>query len=258
MKKIINFKNILFILLFIFITISLASCGSTSTSTKAKSTADSSTINDVVETNGRNVIYRISYDYEGKEMKNTIRDIKNKIIEFDGYISESRNQEDYSTYSYKVPTDKVNELLDYIDSVDGFYNKIITTVDVTSTYSSVNSALERLNAKKKIYEDELSNTNLTTDEKIKYINLIESIDYEIEEYYSRKDRLEGELNYSTLTISYRLDKSGEWAKDFGNVMLHLLKFIGITAAISAPFVIAGGIVFIVLKKKKIKNEKGIE
>lgn len=255
MKKILNFKNILFILLFIFITISLASCGSTSSE---KSSSKSSEINDVVETNGRNVIYRISYDYEGKEMKNTIRDIKNKIIEFDGYISESRNQEDYSTYSYKVPTDKVNELLDYIDSVDGFCNKIITTVDVTSTYSSVNSALERLNAKKKIYEDELSNANLTTDEKIKYINLIESIDYEIEEYYSRKDRLEGELNYSTLTISYRLDKSGEWAKDFGNVMLHLLKFIGITVAISAPFVIAGGIVFIVLKKKKIKNEKGIE
>lgn len=255
MKKILNFKNILFILLFIFITISLASCGSTYSE---KSSAYSSAINDVVETNGRNVIYRISYDYEGKEMKNTIRDIKNKIIEFDGYISESRNQEDYSTYSYKVPTDKVNELLDYIDSVDGFYNKIITTVDVTSTYSSVNSALERLNAKKKIYEDELSNTNLTTDEKIKYINLIESIDYEIEEYYSRKDRLEGELNYSTLTISYRLDESGEWAKDFGNVMLHLLKFIGITVAISAPFVIAGGIVFIVLKKKKIKNEKGIK
>lgn len=255
MKKILNFKNILFILLFIFITISLASCRSTSSE---KSYSKSSEINDVVETNGRNVIYRISYDYEGKEMKNTIRDIKNKIIEFNGYISESRNQEDYSTYSYKVPTDKVNELLDYIDSVDGFYNKIITTVDVTSTYSSVNSALERLNAKKKIYEDELSNANLTTDEKIKYINLIESIDYEIEEYYSRKDRLEGELNYSTLTISYRLDKSGEWAKDFGNVMLHLLKFIGITVAISAPFVIAGGIVFIVLKKKKIKNEKGIE
>ncbi len=253
MKKILNLKNVLFVLLFVFVIMSLASCGS-SNSTHRDSNS-SPIVNDVVESNGRKVVYNISYDYEGKEIKNTIKDVKNKIVEFGGYISESRDQEYYSMYYYKVPTDKVNELLDFIDSINGFSNKTVNTRDVTSTYNSVNSTLDRLNAKKKIYEDELNNnTSLTADEKLRYIDLIEGIDGQIQDYYSRKDQLEEELDYSTVSICYRADRSDEWIKKFGNIMLDLLKYIGVTVAITAPFAIAGGIVFIVIKKKKKKEE----
>ena len=259
MKKIFKLRNILLIIAIVLFMIPIASCSSNSSSApisddRNTQTGNSST-NDLVDSNGRKVIYSINYRYEADDINPAIKEIKTKVLEFGGYISESYTYENYARYTYKLPTSKVNEMMDYIDEHEGFGNKSSQTTDVTSTYDSVEASISRLNAKKKIYEDELNNNqNLTVDEKLRYVELIEQVDRELQSYYAKKDELDGSIDYSTLSIYYYKNKNADWGKDFGNVMLKALQFVGVSILVSAPFVLVGGIVFIVLAKKKKKEE----
>ena len=245
-------KRIIFILLFIILLIPLTSCNSSNGVQTNPSYNDNNTV--VVDTNGRKVVYHVSYVYDGNDSKTTIKNIKDYLINIDGYISYSRDSDKNASYTYEVPTDKLNEFLDYIDNISGIGNKSVYTNDVTSSYDSNKAKIERLEARKKIYQDELdNNTSLTLEQKLQINDNINQIDNELEQAYLEYNRINNDIDYSTVNIYYN-KRNENFGGNFGSVMLSVLKFVGITMAISAPFLVAGGIVLVVFRKKKSKEE----
>ena len=71
-------KRIIFILLFIILLIPLASCNSGNSVATNPSYNDDNTV--VVDTNGRKVVYHVSYVYDGNDSKTTIKNIKDYLI----------------------------------------------------------------------------------------------------------------------------------------------------------------------------------
>lgn len=246
-------RNILFILLFVIFLIPLASCNS-SNGARADNNVTNNSSSIVYDANGRKITYRVSYNYKSNDIKTTIKDIRTHILEVSGYISHSYEGDTYARYEYKVPTAKLNEIAEYIDSQNGFFGKTVDTSDITSSYDSVTAAINRLEARKKIYQEAIDNdASLTTQDKLRYIDLIEEIDMQLEKYYNEKDQMDSTIDYSTLTIYYNIDNSGDWAKVLGNVVVGSLAFVGISLLIASPFLVAGLVVFLVLRKKKNKE-----
>lgn len=245
-KKIISFIIALVIL------ISLASCrGNNSNSANYDGSGNNSYDSDVlVEETDRKISYTVNYSYEG-EIANIAFEIKNKVKEAGGYVSSSRASENYAYYSYKVPTDKLNDFLDYIDKIEGMGGKTTSTKDLTSTYDSFSKRIERLNSEKAIYEDELNNNpNLSVNEKLDLNYKISEIEDRIANAYSNYDKLKNDLEYSTVSINYNESRSNTWFRDFGLLILSVLAFILYAACILAPFALIGLIVYLIFRKKK--------
>lgn len=246
-------RKILSFILVLFILISLASCSSSSNYDSGNNSSKYES-NDLVEETDRKVIYSVSYNFSGEKDK-AITDIKLKVRSIGGYIESSRSSEESASYTYKIPTVELNSFLDYVDSIDGIGNKVTSTKDVTSSYDSFSKKIDRLNAEKTIYENEIANNpSLTVEQKLDYNYRISEIENEIANAYSYYDKLKNELDYSTVSIYYEDGGASNWFKKFGLIMLSCLAFIAYAACIVAPFALIGFIVYIILRKKKKVNE----
>ena len=244
----------LFFLIFLFmLLIPLASCGSTNSS-RADNGNSVYVSSDSINTNGRKVIYTVSYDYSGNKVKETASDVTNYVISLNGYISSSQTYDSRSNYVYKIPTENINTFINYIDSKDIFSNKSISSKDVTSSYDSYGARIERLEEQKKIYEDELkTNNSLTIEQKLSYNDRISEIDKELATIHSEYDVLKEDVDYSTIYFYFNQKDDFDWLHNFLNILLQILIFIGLTLVISAPFLIIGLIIFLILRKKKKVN-----
>ncbi len=253
MKNIKKFLVAIILVLFVFV---LASCNSSNRYASDSSYYYEDDQEILYNSEGRKVVYYVDYNFNTKEPKSLVIDVRNKIISYNGYISFSNQSNYYTYYEFKVETEFINEIVEYLDSLNDITNKYITTKDITSSYNSNDAKIKRLEEKKKIYEDELeNNSDLTTSEKLSYLKLIEDIDKELEEYYDKLDQMDIETKYSTIRLRFYQNNDVGFMQVFGNTVLGSLSFVGISLLIVSPFLLCGLIVYIVLRKKNKKEIK---
>lgn len=244
MKKYIKFLFVLFILF------ALASCSGKSSSNYDNGGGNSKTTDVLVYSTDRTIIYRVNYRYESNSTKDEIKEVKNKVREFEGYIESSDDYDTYSKYVYRIPTDKLNDFLDYIDDRDGYNSKTTSTTDVTTRYNYVGNELQELKDRKDAYNAMLQNPDLTLSERMEIESKVDNITEEIKFYEYQAIMQEEDIEYATVTINYSVKENG-----FVNFLIGLLNYFAITLIIVAPFGVVGLIIFFVLKKK---NKKVVE
>lgn len=251
-------KKFLFVILLMIFLIPLASCGSSTR--KGSSSSDNSsggtdrTI-DVVETDGRKIVYSVSYNCETKDVKETSDEVYDYVKEAGGYIANLYSYDEKTmNVTYKVLTVNLDSFIQKIEEKDIFFDKSVRSTDVTSTYDSLGVRIKRLEDEQKLYQDELDNNpDASLNEKINYQYRISQIDEKLDDLYYQRDQLAGEINYSTVVIYYKEKKPFNALNAFGSFFKQLGLYIGITLLIISPFAIPCIIVFVVLRKKKKKE-----
>lgn len=264
-------KKILYILLFIMLLIPLASCSSKKSSDSSNYDGGSNssdqgsdskdTTSDIVDSDGRKVIYTVSFTYSTKDTKEIIATVKAYVKEAGGYISSTNTYHYYGTDKkthvyYKVPTEKLDEFVDKLEEDDKFEDKNISSYDITSTYDSIAVRIQRLEETQQMYKDEITNNpDMTLDQKIRYQDRISEIDYQLAELHEQQDRMSNEINYSTVHVTYIEKIPYNVAQGVGNFFAQLgLYFLGAIIVIS-PFAATGIVIYFVLRKKKNKEEE---
>lgn len=236
MKKILK---VLFIFIFLF---TLASCSSKQAN---YDNGSKSYNNDLVYSTDRSVIYKVRYNHWSKEYKKEIKEVREYVVNVSGYIESSNDYDTYAYYTYRIPTDKLNDFMKFIDEREGYKDMSTSTTDVTTTYNYVGDVLTDLSNRKAQYEAMLENTDLTLDERLSIENQIDKLRTEIIDYESRAVEQQEDLEYATVNINYHLKTN-----QFVDFILNVLLFVGVMAIIFIPFGTAGLIVFLVLRKKK--------
>lgn len=248
-------KKRLFILLFVLLGLFplLFSCSD-------GSDISSESTNNVETDSNRKICYNVNYVIEKEDVHYIEDSISKKVKEYGGYIANSVDNKDLSRYVYRVPTNKLNEFLDYVDSYGSIVkDKTIESTDITTQYSQTKSRIAILEASKEAYLNVLKNDNLSISEIITIKEKIEDIDSELLSIYNKLSAMDGQIDYSTITIKYEDDP--KFFKTYGPYLLSVWEFIYMAFFYCLPYgLVVALIIFLVnlpsyIKRKKAKKNK---
>lgn len=180
--------------------------------------------NNVEAEGSRKIIYEVFYEIESRDVNQIEDAITIKVRDFNGYISNSVDNKDQSRYSYKIPTEKLNEFLDYVDSFgDKVKDKTIESTDVTTQYSKLEERIKVLEASKTAYLNLLTDGNLMMPEIIEIKEKIEDIDTELLGLYNKLASYDSVIDYTTITINYVDDP--RFFATYGNYLVKTFEVI---------------------------------
>ena len=221
--------------------------------------------NDVVIDTTRKIYYTVDIVYNTTDINTISTLIRDKATQFGGYIATSNisiNEDpEYSrgTVVYKVPTDKLNSFLDFIDGEGGVVEKNVKATDITSKYDQVAARLETLRASKAAYLKILENTT-NVNEIINLKSRIEDIDTEILSLEKQKDSYDNLLDFSTVTIKFNGEKEEKLLDGYGQYLLGFLKVVFYIIMYTLPFGFVAFLIVILIKgiiylkrKKQLKK-----
>lgn len=214
--------------------------------------------NQIVIPEGHKIIYTVEYTIViENELSTSINEINAKLYELDGYISSSKQSFSNGTFVYKIPTEKLNDFLNHIDSYNGVKEKSINSEDVTTSYNEILAEMETLEASKKAYENMLANDSLTMSQIIEINKEIESLNTRLKSLGKSLDNFNERIDYATITIKYYLgSQEPAFLSGYGDFLLDVGKGIIEFLAYTAPFaLIASGTVVIIYFYKKKKQPK---
>lgn len=180
------------------------------------------TNNNVVTDTNRKVIYTVNYSINGENVMDVKNLVNNKVIELEGYTSSSDETLKQAKVIYKIPTDKLNQFLDYIDSFEGIGSKQISSSDITSSYAYVEAKIQTLLASREAYVKILETENLTRSEIMQINDKIAEIDTELLKINNEKASYDNSLTYSTVTINYYVSEKEQaqptFFSEYGNYL----------------------------------------
>lgn len=260
-------KKLLFLVVMLFALFTLVGCGDSSEGLQSPSAdggysnGEQAGNNVVVDTN-RKVYYVVEYSISGD-----IRENKNKISlkvnEIGGYVSSSNEYNTSAKIVYKVPTDKLNSFLDFVDAFDGVGKKSVSSNDITSSYAYTEAKIKTLQASREAYVNLLSDPNLSMHEIMSINDKIAEIDVELLKISNEKAMYDNKLEYSTVTVNFTTTPVVEEEPGFFEEYFEYLGsfFVGLGKVILylLPVALVGGVVFasiyIPIKIKKNKKLK---
>lgn len=250
-KRIFKF---VFLLLLAFLSIIAVGCGNKSNGIDYPNDDENGEINE--ETN-RKIYYNVNYTIKNRHIDKTIATIGQKVKEYNGYIDNSYEKDNYANYVYRIPSDKLNDFMNYMSTIGSVIDKSFSSNDITIKYSYTTERLNTLYASKEAYLVLLTREGLTMDEIISIKSKIEEIDTEIRTLERTKADYDNLLDYSTVTIVYRTSNKikASFLKDYvqylRDFVVGLFKFI----MYALPFGIVGGGVAILIYFLQEKSRK---
>lgn len=172
-----------------------------------------------------------------------------------GYVEDESSSRDgdgftHATLTLRVPADKFDELLEEVSSLGEVTSSQVKTEDVSEEYVDLESRLRHLETQEQFYLSLISKAQ-TIQEMISIREHLDSIQLEKERLQGRKNFLDNQVGFSTITLSVDetsgekegegfWDKVGEAFKSFGRGMKKLavgffyaLPYLILTAIISA-------------------------
>ena len=196
MKK---YFNLTLIILALILCLSLAACadGGDSTVTPEEDNAQSERV----------AIHTVALDVDAKDIADCVNDLTAKIDEYGGFVGNvSRDYtgdgEMYRAYLVlRVPTEKMDELVAYVEDIYDVTYKREESTDVTTRY---NVTLERkgmLEEKRAELEKLLDNVEISASEKITVINEIATVKGEIAEIERKVGECEEDMRYSAVKLN---------------------------------------------------------
>ena len=230
---------------------------------------DGTSDNDVIIDTTRKVYYTCNISITSKKANEIYQGIYEKAKVLEGYagysdISYNQNKNITGKVIFKIPTEHLNEFLNFIDSTEGVVNKQIQATDITSKYNETLARIETLEASKKAYLASLENTTNYSD-KILIISRIEEIDTELARINKEKESMDNLLDFSTVTITFNLGSKKanqsffeEYFDYLGNFFVGLFKVI----MYLLPFALIAGVILLIIffstrksKKNKMNSPK---
>ncbi|MBQ8539627.1 MAG: DUF4349 domain-containing protein [Ruminococcus sp.] len=155
----------------------------------------------------RKIIETIYYSVQTKSFDEFVASLENKALSVGGYIEQSdvsgNSYDDissrYATYTFRIPSDKVDEFTKTVSENATVTNRTVNTEDVTLEYVDIESRIKALKTEKASLEDLLSKATSTT-EIIEIRDMLTDVIYEIESYESQLRTFDNKIDYTTITV----------------------------------------------------------
>lgn len=255
MKK----KSFIILLLFIFCCL-LVGC---SASNEAMDSGVSAGENNATVETTRKIYYTVTYTVETLDIREINTGINSKVIELNGYVSDSNSTGNYAKYVYRIPTSVLNDFLNYVDSFgENIKDKTIKSTDVTTTYSQLEARKEILEASRSAYLKLLDESKLSLSGIIELQNKIDEIDTELLYINNKLSSYDNLLDYSTITITYNENEKEEgFFVNYGNYLVGLGEIIFYIFMYGLPLALVAGAVLLIvtiINKRKKKNSNIIQ
>ena len=243
-------------------------------------------IEEVQETD-RKLIRNVNLSLQTKEFDTVLENMSQKVKDLGGYIQDSSvwgSSSDYSSsrsasYTLRIPSDKLDEFIDVVETLGNVTYKNESVDDVTLRYVDVDSHKKALET-----EQERLLALLEKAENVEDIITIENrrlsdVRYELENYESQIRLLDNQIDYSTVYVDIsevsRVTDTGkqgffeEVASRFSDsvyVVLMGLRGFAIGILGSLPILVVWGVILAVVVillrkfvfKKSKKNKKNTD
>lgn len=153
----------------------------------------------------RKIVYTVDLDLEFKNVDDFKKQIEAKCKEFGGFVSRSSGSyDDGQCYSlnatYRIPTDSLDEFVEFCEKDARVTNKSVTTRDITSSQISANAERDYLNQKKAIIEGMLEEEGITAKEKLEILDSLAQVNKEIATLEENIKANTGGYEYSTVYV----------------------------------------------------------
>ena len=226
MKSKLKLRILAFVMLVIVVSSMLCACGSDSVYAGNEAVSDSASSFGVEDSmskssgssadgessdaslkDSRKIIETIYYSVQTKNFDDLVSKLEAQASQVGGYIEQSDvsgNKYDditarYASYTFKIPSDKVDEFTNVVSENSTITNRTVNTEDVTLEYVDVESRIKALNTEKASLE-ELLKTATSTAEIIEIRDMLTDVIYEIESYESQLRTFDSLIDYTTITI----------------------------------------------------------
>ena len=155
----------------------------------------------------RKITETIYYSVQTKNFDEFVTSLESKALSVGGYIEQSdvrgNSYDDissrYATYTFRIPSEKVDEFTETVSNNATVTNRTVNTEDVTLQYVDVESRIKALKTEKASLEDLLSKATSTT-EIIEIREMLTDVIYEIESYESQLRTFDNKIDYTSITV----------------------------------------------------------
>ena len=242
-------------------------------------------IEEVQETD-RKLIRNVNLSLQTKEFDTDLDNMSQKIKDLGGYIQDSSvwgSSSDYSSsrsasYTLRIPSDKLDEFIDVVETLGNVTYKNESVDDVTLRYVDVDSHKKALETEQERLLALLEKAE-NVEDIITIENRLSDVRYELENYESQIRLLDNQIDYSTVYVDIsevsRVTDTGkqgffeEVASRFSDsvyVVLMGLRGFAIGILGSLPILVVWGVILAVVVillrkfvfKKSKKNKKNTD
>ena len=242
-------------------------------------------IEEVQETD-RKLIRNVNLSLQTKEFDTVLDNMSQKIKDLGGYIQDSSvwgSSSDYSSsrsasYTLRIPSDKLDEFIDVVETLGNVTYKNESVDDVTLRYVDVESHKKALETEQERLLALLEKAE-NVEDIITIENRLSDVRYELENYESQIRLLDNQIDYSTVYVDIsevsRVTDTGkqgffeEVASRFSDsvyVVLMGLRGFAIGILGSLPILVVWGVILAVVVillrkfvfKKSKKNKKNTD
>ncbi len=221
------------------------------------------TIGSVYSDSERKIVYTVDYTLSTQNFTEVAQEVSSYAFSLNGYISSSETSSSYYYFEFKVPVEKLNTFLSYMEEENNEHiiRQNISTEDVTTSYNEIASKIEVLTASKAAYVAILNNNDLSYEDIITINKEIEEINAELLKLNKDLSSIESITDYATIHITIRQPTPHELEGNlsFLNSYINYLKDIGVFLfefiLYTIPFALIAGIVITivyVIRKKRNK------
>lgn len=220
------------------------------------------TIGSVYSDSERKIVYTVDYTLSTENFTEVAQEVSSYAFSLNGYISSSETSSSYYYFEFKVPVEKLNTFLNYMEEENNEHiiRQNISTEDVTTSYNEIASKIEVLTASKAAYVAILNNNDLSYEDIITINKEIEEINAELLKLNKELSSIESITDFATIRMTIRQPTPHELEGNlsFLNSYINYLKDIGVFLfefiLYTIPFALIAGIVitiiFVIRKKKK--------
>lgn len=242
-------------------------------------------IEEVQETD-RKLIRNVNLSLQTKEFDTVLENMSQKVKDLGGYIQDSSvwgSSSDYSSsrsasYTLRIPSDKLDEFIDVVETLGNVTYKNESVDDVTLRYVDVESHKKALETEQERLLALLEKAE-NVEDIITIENRLSDVRYELENYESQIRLLDNQIDYSTVYVDIsevsRVTDTGkqgffeEVASRFSDsvyVVLMGLRGFAIGILGSLPILVVWGVILAVVVillrkfvfKKSKKNKKNTD
>ena len=242
-------------------------------------------IEEVQETD-RKLIRNVNLSLQTKEFDTVLDNMSQKVKDLGGYIQDSSvwgSSSDYSSsrsasYTLRIPSDKLDEFIDVVETLGNVTYKNESVDDVTLRYVDVDSHKKALETEQERLLALLEKAE-NVEDIITIENRLSDVRYELENYESQIRLLDNQIDYSTVYVDIsevsRVTDTGkqgffeEVASRFSDsvyVVLMGLRGFAIGILGSLPILVVWGVILAVVVillrkfvfKKSKKNKKNTD
>ena len=154
------------------------------------------------------IIRNADISLDVKNLDEFTDNLNNKVNQYNGYFESTNinnyanewSTERYGYYTVRIPSDKLDEFLDYAKNEGSITNKQITSEDVSLEYIDVEAHISALQSERD-HLNELMEQTANVSEIIEVEDRLSDVQARLDSYVSQKKSLENRVSYSTIHIN---------------------------------------------------------